>query len=81
MGLCRLLLAAVFISLGPLFWKDRAELPDTDVQSVQAGLTSTLSCWATPLSISHLPAFKCNSLIIMTSSLSVQALIYMFALS
>lgn len=71
MGLCRLLLAEVFISLGPPFWKDRIELSDMDVQSMQAGLTCTPSCWAALLGISHLTAFKCNSLIIMTSPLKL----------
>lgn len=70
-GLCRLLLAAVFISLGPPFWKDRIELSGTDVQSVQAGLTCTLSCWAALPGLSRLPAFKCDSLIIMTSLLKL----------
>lgn len=71
MGLCRLFLAAVFISLGPPLWKERIELSDTDVQSVQAGLTRPLSCWAALPGCSHLPAFTCHSLIIMTSPLKL----------
>lgn len=65
MILCRLLLTAFFISLGPPFWKDRIKISDMDI-SLQAGLSCTLSCWAALLGLFHLPASKCNSLTIMT---------------